>query len=239
MAPPTPTLSSLPKEVVSMICWSTMENQHFNDISKELLSLALACRSTSEPALDVIWNTLISIWPLLLLLPEDLRVFRRIEESEDRKLDFMTRLLDISQDELVSALESLHRAGWHISIVLWLRRPAKPVFLSADNIGCAVHFADAVLLNFRYSPESLLRMTSLAGSSIPPAFTIYGIWLRSASGGWIANSFHPVFSTCCRRSARSRSSRTSAHSPAARRISPWATLSSFRPASISRALFTL
>ncbi|EIW54922.1 uncharacterized protein TRAVEDRAFT_51057 [Trametes versicolor FP-101664 SS1] len=105
MAPPTPTLSSLPKEVVSMICWSTMENQHFNDISKELLSLALACRSTSEPALDVIWNTLISIWPLLLLLPEDLRVFRRIEESEDRKLDFMTRLLDISQDELVFSRE--------------------------------------------------------------------------------------------------------------------------------------
>ncbi|OJT08210.1 hypothetical protein TRAPUB_882 [Trametes pubescens] len=105
MALRTPMLSSLPKEIISIICWSTIEKKHFNELSKELLSLALACRSTSEPALDVIWHTLLSIWPLLHLLPDDLRAFRRIEESEDRELDCMMRHLDIPQEELVFSRE--------------------------------------------------------------------------------------------------------------------------------------
>ncbi len=66
-----------------------------------LLSLARTGRFLSEPALDVIWHTLPSIWPLLLLLPEDLRVLRRIKEAERKESLFMSLRTHI---ELVSTM---------------------------------------------------------------------------------------------------------------------------------------
>lgn len=81
MALAAPTLSSLPPDIISLICWNTISEHsschcQWPKDFKELLSLARTCRFLSEPALDAIWHTLPSIWPLLLLLPEDLRVIR-------------------------------------------------------------------------------------------------------------------------------------------------------------------
>lgn len=83
-------ICSLPREIISLICWNVAPGKYHGTAPGNLLSLARSCRFLSEPALDIIWNTLPSIWPLLLLLPEDLCEFRHIEglDPEDPQTEF-------------------------------------------------------------------------------------------------------------------------------------------------------
>ncbi len=72
-------LCSLPKKLILQICWELAYDGNDSASPKELLPCAYTCRYISDPALDVVWDTLPSMSPMFrLLLPEDLRVFRSI-----------------------------------------------------------------------------------------------------------------------------------------------------------------
>lgn len=81
-------ICSLSRETISLICWNMVCGLNTTVSPKELLHLARTSRYLSEPALDVIWHTLPSIWPLLLLLPKDLFLLRHIEIEDENDDEF-------------------------------------------------------------------------------------------------------------------------------------------------------
>lgn len=103
---PRPTksvLCALPKKLIRQICWELAYDGNDTASSRALLPLSLTCRHISELALDVIWDTLPSMSPMLrLLLPEDLRVLRDID-TVARDLFEVARCA--TRKELVSARE--------------------------------------------------------------------------------------------------------------------------------------
>lgn len=50
---------------------------------RSLCSVALTCRTLSEPALDELWDTLPGLWPLLELFPDDV-IAKEKQVQEDR-----------------------------------------------------------------------------------------------------------------------------------------------------------
>lgn len=73
----SPTICSLPLSIVLRICLyiSVPLSENYTPggtIRRDLVAMALACRSLSDPALDTLWHTLRSLAPLLCTLPEDL-----------------------------------------------------------------------------------------------------------------------------------------------------------------------
>lgn len=96
-------LCSLPKKLILQICWELAYDGNDTASPRALLPLSFTCRHISELALDVIWDTLPSLSPMLrLLLPEALRVLRDID-TVARDLFEVER--GATRQELVSARE--------------------------------------------------------------------------------------------------------------------------------------
>lgn len=72
MAPPT--IYSLSPGTIVRICHHIVsrDDPEIVDIHRDLVSLALTNRSFGEPALGMLWHSLLSLTPLLRTLPEDL-----------------------------------------------------------------------------------------------------------------------------------------------------------------------
>lgn len=75
MGPNSPTLSSLPPEIVTRICQIHLLDWYKSrqsDLRCDLTALALTCHSLTDVVFDTLWNSLSSVAPLLRTLPEDL-----------------------------------------------------------------------------------------------------------------------------------------------------------------------
>lgn len=71
MAVPS-TICRLPLETVLLICGCLLSQDGSNSTRRDLVAVALTCRSLSEPAFDTLWHTIHTVAPLLCTLPEDL-----------------------------------------------------------------------------------------------------------------------------------------------------------------------
>ncbi|KAH9847477.1 hypothetical protein C2E23DRAFT_890010 [Lenzites betulinus] len=88
----TGTIYSLSQETIALVYAYVIADQGIlKSPWKTLHSLACTCHFLSEPAVDLIWHTLPSIWRLLLLLPDDAYTLHHIAPvdvktpSEDEK----------------------------------------------------------------------------------------------------------------------------------------------------------
>jgi hypothetical protein len=77
-------------EIVTQVCFdlydpNTREDDRYGGMDVEypgtLAALAMTCKVIYEPALDVLWSSLVSVAPLLLTMPPDLWVARTVENQ--------------------------------------------------------------------------------------------------------------------------------------------------------------
>ncbi len=158
-----------------MICWNVVASDKCYSASpRKLLSFARSCRFLSEPAFGVIWDTLPSIWPLLLLLPEDLCEFRHIEglDPEDSETEF----------------EYVHR---------FIYGRVKLVSSLSGTVVICIYLTDIVarIRAYRTSVESRQLPTSLAGLNTLIASVAY---LQERVAARRRPYSHPALSLNCR-----------------------------------------